>query len=91
MPRWPSSLSDQEIRAPLPEGPSARRPHLPSPPAGERHERATHRDSAPAMPGPEDPCTVGTLSEWPLSPPPPRLDRMTLIALGSGDPRTQCT
>eukprot|EP00965_Chrysotila_dentata_P105071 3470781-Pleurochrysis_carterae.AAC.1 len=37
---WPSSLSDQEIRALLPEGPSA---HRPSPPAGERHERATRQ------------------------------------------------
>eukprot|EP00965_Chrysotila_dentata_P117348 3878537-Pleurochrysis_carterae.AAC.1 len=29
---WPFSLSDQEVRAPLPEGLSTRRP---SPPAGE--------------------------------------------------------
>eukprot|EP00965_Chrysotila_dentata_P113246 3742070-Pleurochrysis_carterae.AAC.1 len=34
---WPLSLSDQEIRAPLPEGLSTCHP---SPPAGERHERA---------------------------------------------------
>eukprot|EP00965_Chrysotila_dentata_P056736 1882488-Pleurochrysis_carterae.AAC.1 len=34
---WPLSLSDQEIRAPLPGGLST---HRPSPPAGERHERA---------------------------------------------------
>eukprot|EP00965_Chrysotila_dentata_P039868 1324334-Pleurochrysis_carterae.AAC.1 len=34
----PVSISDQEIRALLPEGPNT---HRPSPPAGERHKRAT--------------------------------------------------
>eukprot|EP00965_Chrysotila_dentata_P050029 1657880-Pleurochrysis_carterae.AAC.1 len=35
---WPLSLSDREIRAPLPEGPSTHRSSLP---AGGRPERAT--------------------------------------------------
>eukprot|EP00965_Chrysotila_dentata_P153132 5060426-Pleurochrysis_carterae.AAC.1 len=40
------------------------------------------------MSRPEGPCTTGALSEWLFSPPPTRLDRMALIAFGSGDPRT---
>eukprot|EP00965_Chrysotila_dentata_P178580 5898161-Pleurochrysis_carterae.AAC.1 len=35
---WPSSLLNQKISGPLPEGPSTREP---SSPAGEPHERAT--------------------------------------------------
>eukprot|EP00965_Chrysotila_dentata_P102999 3399993-Pleurochrysis_carterae.AAC.1 len=44
--------------------------------------------SAPTMPRPENPRTVDRPSAWPSSPPVIRFDRLALIALGSGDPRT---
>eukprot|EP00965_Chrysotila_dentata_P065094 2157815-Pleurochrysis_carterae.AAC.1 len=40
------------------------------------------------MSRPEGPCTTGALSERLLSPPSFRLDRLALVALGSGEPRT---
>eukprot|EP00965_Chrysotila_dentata_P185975 6140409-Pleurochrysis_carterae.AAC.1 len=36
----------------------------------------------------EDPYTADTLFKWPLSSFPTRLDRLALVALGLGDPRT---
>eukprot|EP00965_Chrysotila_dentata_P118254 3909223-Pleurochrysis_carterae.AAC.1 len=60
---WPSSLSDQEIRASLPdEGLSARR-YASSFTSSRRASREDDTSSARAMPRPEDPCTVDTLSE----------------------------
>eukprot|EP00965_Chrysotila_dentata_P082846 2733440-Pleurochrysis_carterae.AAC.1 len=89
---WPSFVNEDRISNALPFSSTARVTSTYGSGGGESanaspfssgrrpsSERGTSR--AAAMSRPKGPCTTGALSERLLAPPPPRLDRMALIAL----------